>query len=64
MLPSILTQLGPDGLKRLANNVVASKMAAGSAAEDEVPDLVESFEATATKDIENLAKQTEEFTVS
>lgn len=64
MLPSILTQLGPDGLKRLANDVVASKLAAGSAVEDEVPDLVENFEETANKDIESLTKKTEEVTVS
>lgn len=64
MLPSILTQLGPDGLKRLANGVVASQLAAGASADDEVPDLVENFEETANKDIENLTKQTEEVTVS
>lgn len=64
MLPSILTQLGPDGLKRLADGVVAHQLAASASADDEVPDLVENFEETANKDIENLTKQTEEVTVS
>lgn len=66
MLPSILTQLGPDGLKhlkRLASDVVANKLSA-NAADDEVPDLVENFEDTANKDIENITKQTEEVTVA
>lgn len=66
MLPSILTQLGPDGLKhlkRLASDV--SKISAGAAAaDDDVPDLVENFEETANKDIEKITKQTEEVTVS
>jgi len=66
MLPSILTQLGPDGLKhlkRIASDVVANKLSA-NAADDEVPDLVENFEETANKDIENITKQTEEVTVA
>lgn len=66
MLPSILTQLGPDGLKhlkRIASDVVANKLSA-NAADDEVPDLVENFEETANKDIDNLTKQTEEVTVA
>jgi len=65
MLPSILTQLGPDGLKhlkRLASDVVASSKAA--AADDDVPELVENFEEAANKDVENLTKKTEEVTVS
>lgn len=64
MLPNILTQLGPDGLqhlKKLANDVVASRKLAE---DDEVPDLVENFEEAANKDIENLAKKTEEVTVA
>lgn len=71
MLPSILTQLGPDGLKhlkRLASDVVANKISAGAAAadavDDDVPELVENFEEAANKDIENITKQTEEVTVS
>ncbi|XP_031620228.1 transcription factor BTF3 homolog 4-like [Contarinia nasturtii] len=67
MLPSILTQLGPDGLKhlkRLASDVVANKLSAGAAADDDVPDLVENFEDAANKDIENITKQTEEVTVA
>jgi len=67
MLPSILTQLGPDGLKhlkRLASDVVANKLSAGAAADDDVPDLVENFEEAANKDIENITKQTEEVTVA
>lgn len=66
MLPSILTQLGPDGLKhlkRIANDVVANKLSA-NAADDDVPDLVENFEETANKDIESITKQTEEVTVA
>lgn len=66
MLPSILTQLGPDGLKhlkRIASDVVANKLSA-NAVDDEVPDLVENFEDTANKDIENITKQTEEVTVA
>lgn len=66
MLPSILTQLGPDGLKhlkRIASDVVANKLSA-NAADDEVPDLVENFEETANKDIDNITKQTEEVTVA
>lgn len=66
MLPSILTQLGPDGLKhlkRLASDVVANKLSAG-AADDDVPDLVENFEDAANKDIDNITKQTEEVTVA
>lgn len=65
MLPSILTQLGPDGLKhlkRLASDVVASSKAA--AVDDDVPELVENFEEAANKDVENLTKKTEEVTVS
>lgn len=67
MLPSILTQLGPDGLKhlkRLASDVVANKLSAGAAADDDVPDLVENFEEAANKDIETITKQTEEVTVA
>ncbi|XP_055322822.1 transcription factor BTF3 homolog 4-like [Sitodiplosis mosellana] len=67
MLPSILTQLGPDGLKhlkRLASDVVANKLSAGAAADDDVPDLVENFEEAANKDIESITKQTEEVTVA
>lgn len=66
MLPSILTQLGPDGLKhlkRIASDVVANKLSA-NAADDDVPDLVENFEETANKDIETITKQTEEVTVA
>lgn len=63
MLPSILTQLGSEGLthlKRLANDVVANS----KLADEEVPDLVENFEETANKDIESLTKKAEEVTVS
>lgn len=66
MLPSILTQLGPDGLKhlkRIASDVVANKLSAGTT-DDEVPELVDNFEDTANKDIENITKQTEEVTVA
>lgn len=65
MLPSILTQLGPDGLKhlkRLASDVVASTAAA--VADDDVPELVENFEEAANKDVETITKKTEEVTVS
>lgn len=63
MLPSILTQLGSEGLthlKRLANDVVANS----KLADEEVPELVENFEDTANKDVENLTKKAEEVTVS
>jgi len=63
MLPSILTQLGPDGLKhlkRLASDVVANS----KLAEDDVPELVENFEEAANKDIENITQKTEEVTVT
>lgn len=66
MLPSILTQLGPDGLKhlkRIASDVVANKLST-NAVDDEVPDLVENFEETANKEIENITKQTEEIIVA
>lgn len=64
MLPSILTQLGPDGLKhlkRLASDVVANSKVT---ADDDVPELIENFEEAANKDVENLTKKTEEVTVS
>lgn len=63
MLPSILTQLGSEGLthlKRLANDVVANS----KLADEEVPELVENFEDTANKDIENITKKAEDVTVS
>lgn len=64
MLPSILTQLGSEGLthlKRLASDVVNSKL---SAEDDDVPDLVENFEDAANKDVENITKKTEEVAVA
>lgn len=68
MLPTILTQLGPDGLthlKKLASDVVANrKLVAATGADDEVPELVENFEEAANKDVENLTKKTEEVTVA
>lgn len=67
MLPSILTQLGPDGLKhlkRLASDVVGNKLSVGAAGDDDVPELVENFEETANKDIESITKQTEEVSVA
>lgn len=63
MLPSILTQLGSEGLthlKRLANDVVANS----KLADDEVPELVGNFEEAANEEIDNLAKKTEEVNVS
>jgi len=63
MLPSILTQLGSEGLthlKRLANDVVANS----KLADEEVPELVENFEDTANKDIENITKKAEDVSVS
>lgn len=63
MLPSILSQLGPEGLthlKRLANDVVANS----KLADDDVPELVGNFDEAADKDVDNLAKKTEEVTVS
>lgn len=67
MLPSILTQLGPDGLqhlKRLASDVVANKIAAGAAADDDVPELVENFEEAANKDVANITEQTEQVKIA
>jgi len=64
LLPNILTQLGPESvqhLRRLASDVVASRKLAE---DDEVPELIENFEETAKKDIENLTQKTEEVTVA
>lgn len=63
MLPSILTQLGPEGLthlKRLASDVANSKL---SAEDDEVPELTGNFEEAANIDVENIVKKTEEIAV-
>lgn len=67
MLPTIISQLGPDGLKhlkRLANDVVANKISAGSVVDDDVPELVENFEEAANKDVDNLTKKADEVTIS
>jgi hypothetical protein len=55
-LPGILTQLGSEGLshlKRLANNVVGSKILSSvqeGKEEDDIPELVENFENVANSD--------------
>lgn len=56
MLPGILTQLGSEGLshlKRLANNVVGSKILSSvqeEGKEEDIPDLVENFENVANSE--------------
>lgn len=60
MLPSILTQLGSEGLTHLKRLAVANS----KLADDEVPELVGNFEEAANTDVDNLAKKTEEVTVS
>lgn len=66
MLPSILNQLGPEGLSHLrrviANDVAANKLTSND--DDDVPELVENFEEAANKDIEKITKKTEEVAVS
>lgn len=55
-MPGILTQLGSEGLshlKRLANNVVGSKILSSvleEGKEEDIPDLVENFENVANSD--------------
>lgn len=56
-MPGILTQLGSEGLshlKRLANNVVGSKILSSvqeeGKEEDDIPNLVENFENVANSD--------------
>lgn len=65
MLPSILTQLGPEGLthlKRLANlNLANSKL---SLDDHEVPEITTNFEEAANNDVENITKKTEEVVVA
>jgi hypothetical protein len=55
LLPGILTQLGSEGLshlKRLANNVVGSKILSSveEGKEEDIPDLVENFENVANSE--------------
>lgn len=67
-MPGILTQLGSEGLshlKRLANNVVGSKILSSvqeEGKEEDIPDLVENFENVANSDASPAAqeKKTEE----
>lgn len=55
-MPGILTQLGSEGLshlKRLANNVVGSKILSSveeEGKEEDIPELVENFESVATSE--------------
>lgn len=62
MLPGILTQLGSEGLshlKRLANNVVGSKILSSvqeEGKEEDIPDLVENFENVANSDASPATK--------
>lgn len=64
MLPGILSQLGPEGLtqlKRLASSVAASN--AGKSAleeDDEIPDLVESFDEASKGEVAPKKDTTEE----
>lgn len=66
MLPGILTQLGSEGLshlKRLANNVVGSKILSSvqeEGKEEDIPDLVENFENVANSDASPATKDAQE----
>jgi len=63
LLPGILTQLGSEGLshlKRLANNVVGSKILSSvqeEGKEEDIPDLVENFENVANLEASPAATQ-------
>ena len=66
MLPGILTQLGSEGLshlKRLANNVVGSKILSSvqeEGKEEDIPDLVENFENVANSDASPATQDAQE----
>ncbi|CRL04196.1 CLUMA_CG017301, isoform A [Clunio marinus] len=66
LLPGILTQLGSEGLshlKRLANNVVGSKILSSvqeEGKEEDIPDLVENFENVANSDASPAAPDAQE----
>ncbi|KAL9699818.1 hypothetical protein quinque_003259 [Culex quinquefasciatus] len=60
MLPSIISQLGPEGLsqlKKLASAVVAED-------DDDVPELTENFEEASKKEVENITQKVQEIPVS
>lgn len=65
-MPGILTQLGSEGLstlKRLANNVVGSKMLSSvqeEGKEEDIPDLVENFENVANSDASPATQDAQE----
>lgn len=66
MLPSILQQLGPEGLthlKRLASEVAAGKLSV-TADDDEVPELTSNFEDAANADVAGITSKTAEVTVA
>ena len=60
MLPSIITQLGPEGLNQL------KKLASATVAEDDddVPELTENFEEASKQEVENITQKVQEIPVS
>lgn len=60
MLPSIISQLGPEGLSQL------KKLASAAVTEDDddVPELTENFEEASKKEVENITQKVQEIPVS